>query len=209
MNSYEAESRRLARFSRLARTPGRVLRRPSRAKPRVSLHAGSANAAVSVQLLPPDYSRSRMGISTRCTATTGSSRQPWAEFACGDRSCDPRTWTRRRSVSPVKSTKTASRITSTPPQRACSAHGASTPFRSSSGRRNGRTLPAGLRQRARLLNAVAADLYGPQIAVARGVAPTGTRLPASRVHARLPRRPSAGWCLPPSRRLRPRARRGR
>ena len=46
VNSYEAESRRLARFTRLAHTPGRVQRRPSGAEPGVPVHAGSAYSAV-------------------------------------------------------------------------------------------------------------------------------------------------------------------
>ena len=42
VNSYEAESRRLARFSTSAHTPGRVKAEPAGTKPRISVYARSA-----------------------------------------------------------------------------------------------------------------------------------------------------------------------
>ncbi len=44
VNSYEAESRRLARFFQFGHTPGQLVVTPRRAQPRVSLHARPANA---------------------------------------------------------------------------------------------------------------------------------------------------------------------
>ncbi len=45
VNSHEAESRRLARFSRLAHTPGRMAVSPAIRTPRVSVYAGSEDTA--------------------------------------------------------------------------------------------------------------------------------------------------------------------
>ena len=89
--------------------------------------------------------------------------------------------------------------------------GRSTCCRCSSRRPSGRTLERGLRQRARLLNAVAADLYGPQqllrdglippalvfrhpgfLRACHGVQAAGRRLPARR-RLRSGARPDGRW----------------
>ncbi len=70
-------------------------------------------------------------------------------------------------------------------------------------------LARGLRQRARLLNAMAADLYGAQALLSEGRGARRADLPASRLPARVSRRPSARRRLPSPRglRSRPRSRR--
>ena len=70
-------------------------------------------------------------------------------------------------------------------------------------------LEAGLVQRARLLELVLADLYGPQQLLQRRPAPAGVRLPQPRLPAAVPRRHAARRALPAPLRRQPRPRRRR
>ena len=169
VNSYEAESRRLARFTRLAHTPGRVQRRPSGAEPGVSLHAGPANPAVTVLPLSPDYVVPD-GHFDEVRTGDGALRQPWAEFAAVDRAA--------RGL-PVQAQKRVARqidengvtynvyATADGLQRPWSLDVLPLIVEAQEWERLGR----GLRQRARLLNAVAADIYGPQTLLRDGLVP--------------------------------------
>ena len=82
VNSYEAESRRLARFTRLAHTPGRVPRRPSGAEP-ASFRTRSTcepDAVTRARRCSPDYVVPD-GHFDELRTDDGALRQPWAEFA--------------------------------------------------------------------------------------------------------------------------------
>ena len=61
-----------------------------------------------------------------------------------------------------------------------------------------RELEAGLIQRARLLNWILADLYGPQKLLRGGHLPPASRVRESRILAPVSRPPGAGQCLPAS-----------
>ena len=99
----------------------------------------------------------------RTAGRDGALRPHWQAFAATRRrsdraSCSPQ----RSSASRGRCTRTASPTTSTRPPTARRGRGASTSCRFIVPPPNGSTLDRGLRQRARLLNAIAADLYGPQ-----------------------------------------------
>ena len=169
VNSYEAESRRLARFTRLAHTPGRVQRRPPRKESRVSLHAGPAKPSVTV--LPPstEYVVPDGHFDEMRTAA-GALRQPWAEFAAAT------------ELRPEYLSEAQKRVARQIDENGvtynvyAAADGLQRPWsldvlplivKAQEWERLGR----GLRQRARLLNAVATDIYGPQALLRDGLIP--------------------------------------
>ena len=122
----------------------------------------------------------------------------------------PGTCRARTRASPGRSTRTASPTTSTRPPT-----GRSRPWaldvlpllvpaaRVGSGSRRG------LRQRARLLNAVAADLYGPQQLLREGLLPPALVFSHPGFLRAVPRRSAAGRRVPAPGRVRPGARRRR
>ena len=91
-------------------------------------------------------------------------------------------------------------------RRARAAVGARRPAATSCPPREWEPIARGLRQRARLLNALAADLYGPQRTPRGRARPAGAGLRASRLPPRLSRRRGAGRRVPPSGRRRSGAR---
>ena len=107
-----------------------------------------------------------------------------------DRSCSRGTCRGRRGASRGRSTRTASPITSMRRPTARASVDARRPAADRDGRGVG-ALAGGLRQRARLLNAVAADIYGAQT-LSDWPAAAGARVPASGIPPGLPRRSSAG-----------------
>ena len=198
VNSYEAESRRLARFpsgaTRRAASPSAARAEPASFRTRWtcardtdSVDRRPAPLALRRTTSSPARAlrRAAAPATARCASTWAGVRAHAGELTA--RAARRGAEARRRG----RSTRTASPTTSTRPPTGRSVRGASTSCRSSSRPHEWEPLARGLRQRARLLNAIAADLYGPQRLLREGLVPPALVFAASRLPARLPRRPAA------------------
>ena len=169
VNSYEAESRRLARFTRLARTPGPVRAARSRTEPGISLHIGPANGAVTGLPLSRDYVVPD-GHFDEVRAVDGSLREPWAKFTDAiELREEYLSEAQKRVARQIDENGVTYNVYATADgwQRPWSLDVLPLIVEAQEWERLG----SGLRQRARLLNAVVTDLYGPQTLLREGLLP--------------------------------------
>ena len=226
VNSYEAESRRLARFSRLGHTPGPVrVTRPVRSREfpyTLDLRTVSPMPrAPRPDLRTPNVTPMSEPVrrTTRCSTAYTVPPGHFDELldadgrrARGGRR-SPRTrdlsaaiWRARRRASRGRFTTTASPTTSTRRRTVPAARGRSTSCRFVVPAAEWAALGRGLRQRARLLNAHRRRSLRPAAAAARGPDAAGARVQPPRISPRVPRRLAAGRRVPAPGRVRSGAR---
>ena len=224
VNGNEAEARRLARFEPRGHTPRRLsCRPPKNAGREFPLTLDLRRAAGDLMADARRHQRRRRpGERTRIARPPATARSPASPTRWSTQRADPRRSGSRSSthfdaLGPRSSTGASPAATSICATPASSTASTTTPAPASAPGRwrmcrvlieeaDGSAIAAGLVQRADLLEAVVADIYGANRLVAEGLLPPGLIAAQPRIAAPAGRRQAAQRPLPAFLRLRDRPR---